>query len=116
MQLVGPRQTLQLHGTRLAEGERHMEAVTSRPLLLTAIAERVTHARQSTLRITSTHAKAGWAASVFADIAGFLDDLVRGAEQWTATERWYRILSRALRVFLKGRELRPPPLPVLTAG
>jgi len=94
--------------TRLAEPDRHMEAATSRPLLLTAIAERITHARQTTLRIASTHAKASWAAAAFTAIAGFLDGLVNGAEHLTATERWYRILSHALRFFLKGRLLRPP--------
>ena len=48
--------------TRLAEPEQHLEAVTSRPLLLTAIAERIRHSRQTTLRIASTHAKAQWAS------------------------------------------------------
>ena len=95
--------------TRLAEPGRHMEAATSRPLLLTAIAERITHARQTTLRIASTHAKAAWAATRFAAIAGFLNDLASAAEQWTAAERWSRILSHALSAFLKGRVLRPPP-------
>lgn len=94
---------------RLAEPERHMEAQTSRPLLLTAIAERITHARQTTLRIASTHAKAGWAAGVFAGVAGFLDNLATAAEQWTATERWHAILAHALRFVLKGRALKQPP-------
>jgi hypothetical protein len=31
------------------------------------------------------------------------------AEQLTAEQRWYRILSHALRRFLKGRQLHPPP-------
>ena len=94
--------------TRLAEPDKHLEAITSQPLLLTAIAERIRHARQTTLRITSTHAKATWAASVLADIADFLGGLVKAAEQSTPTERWYRILSHALRHFLGGRELKPP--------
>jgi len=33
---------------RLVEPDRHMEAITSRPLLLHAIATRVRHARQTT--------------------------------------------------------------------
>src|SRR5271166_4729419 len=40
--------------TRLAEPDRHREAITSRPLLLHAIAERVRHARQTTIKIAST--------------------------------------------------------------
>ena len=39
---------------RLAEPDRHLEAITSRPLLLSAIAERSRHARQTTLRSLST--------------------------------------------------------------
>ena len=94
---------------RLAEPTRHLEAITSRPLLLTSIAERLRHARQTTLRIASTHANAHWAADVLARIAAFLRDLTTSAEQLTPVERWYRILTHALRHFLKGRVLRPPP-------
>ena len=36
---------------RLAEPDRHLEAVTSRPLLLSAIAETTRHARQTTLKV-----------------------------------------------------------------
>ena len=94
--------------TRLAEPGTHLEAVTSRPLLLTAIAERIRHARQTTLRIASTHAKARWAARALADIAAFLGTLANAAEQLTPQQRWYRILSHALRHFLRGRVLKPP--------
>jgi hypothetical protein len=94
--------------TRLAEPEQHLEAVTSRPLLLTAIAERIRHARQTTLRIASTHAKARWATRALAGIAAFLGALTSAAEQLTPTQRWYRILSHALRHFLEGRVLKPP--------
>ena len=94
--------------TRLAEPEQHLEAVTSRPLLLTAIAERIRHARQTTLRIASTHAKAHWATRALAGIAAFLGRLANAAEQLTPQQRWYRILSHALRHFLRGRVLKPP--------
>ena len=94
--------------TRLAEPDKHLEAITSRPLLLTAIAERIRHARQTTLRIASTHAKAPWAARALAGIAAFLGTLANAAEQLTPEQRWYRILSHALRYFLRGRVLKPP--------
>ena len=93
--------------TRLAEPDKHLEAITSRPLLLTAIAERIRHARQTTLRIASATAgrmgAARWPGSppswpIWSE----------AAEQLTPTQRWYRILSHALRHFLGGRELRPP--------
>ena len=53
---------------RLAEPDKHLEAITAGPLL-SAIAERSRHARQTTLRVASSHAKAGWAASVLSGIA-----------------------------------------------
>ena len=93
---------------RLAEPDRHLEAITSRPLLLSAIAERSRHARQTTLRVASSHAKAGWAASVLSGIARFLRELVQSAEQLTAEQRWRRILAHAVRGFLNGRQLRLP--------
>lgn len=94
---------------RLAEPGQHLEAITSRPLLLTSIGALAKHARQTTLRIASAHGRAGWAAAALAEIAGFLSRLMSGAEQLTPLQRWYRILSHALRQFLQGRPLRPPP-------
>ena len=47
---------------RLAEPDRHREAITSRPLFLSAIATRTRHARQTTIRVTSSHAEAKRAA------------------------------------------------------
>ena len=93
---------------RLAEPDRHLEAITSRPLLLSAIAARSRHARQTTLRVASPHAKAGWAASVLSGIARFLRELIQSAEQLTSEQRWHRILTHAVRGFLHGRRLRLP--------
>jgi hypothetical protein len=94
---------------RLAEPDRHLEAVTSRPLLLSAIAETTRHARQTTLKVSSSHAKAGWASKVLSSIARFLRELTQNAEQLTARQRWHRILSHAVRSWLGGRKLRAPP-------
>jgi hypothetical protein len=94
---------------RLAEPDRHLEAITSRPLLLPAIAETTRHARQTTLRLSSSHAKARWAANLLSSIARFLRELTHHAEQSTASQRWHRILSRAVQSWLGGRMLRAPP-------
>jgi hypothetical protein len=94
---------------RLVEPERHMEAITSRPLLMHAIAARIRHAGQTTIRVASHHAKARWAATALAEVATFLRSVVANAEQLTRQQIWYRILSHALRKYLKGRQLRPPP-------
>jgi hypothetical protein len=94
---------------RLAEPGKHLEAITSRPLLLAGIAERTRHGRQTTLRIASTHGRAGWAQRALTTVARFLRGLIDAAEQLTADERWARILAHAVRSWLKGRQLRAPP-------
>ena len=93
---------------RLAEPDRHREAVTSRPLLLHAIAERVRHARATTIKIASTHARAVPAAKALRAVALFLHGLTKNAEQLTNRQRWREILARAFRVFLNSRPLRLP--------
>jgi hypothetical protein len=94
---------------RLIEPNRHMEAITSRPLLLHAIATRVRHARQTTIRVMSSHAAAIPAAKAFRAVAIFLRELTKNAEQLTDIQRWQQILARAFQVFLRGRQLRSPP-------
>ena len=94
---------------RLAEPDWHREAITSRPLLLHAVAERLRHARQTTIRIASTHARSVPAAQALRAVAQFLRRLARNAEQLTVPNRWREILSRAFQAFLKGRPLRAPP-------
>ena len=94
---------------RLAEPTRHMEAITSRPLLLHAIATRVRHARQTTITIASSHAKSIPVAKALHAVASFLRHLTKSAEQLTSLQRWRAILSKAFEVFLNGRLLRLPP-------
>ncbi|MGC8534140.1 MAG: transposase, partial [Rhizomicrobium sp.] len=94
---------------RLAEPGFHREAITSRPLFLSAIATRTRHARQTTIRVTSSHAQAKPAAKALARVAVFLRGLVENAEQLTSPQKWRAILSRAFQAFLKGRPLRAPP-------
>ncbi len=94
---------------RLAEPDKHLEAITSRPLLLSAIGERVRHGRQTTLRVASTHGRAGWARNALDGAARFLRSLIDTAEQLTADQRWSRILAQALKSWLHGRQLRAPP-------
>ncbi len=93
---------------RLADPEHHREAITSRPLLLSAIARKTQHAGQVTLTISSTHGMRDKARRAYVRIAGFLAALRQSAEQLDPLARWYRILSEALRHFLKGRQLLPP--------
>jgi hypothetical protein len=64
---------------RLAEPDKHLEAITSRPLLLAGIAERTRHGRQTTLRIASAHGRSRWAEHVLTGVARFLRRLAKAA-------------------------------------
>jgi hypothetical protein len=94
---------------RLADPDHRPEAITSRPLLLQAIARQSRHARQLTLTVSSTHGDQHKARRAYWRIAGFLGWLRKTAEQLDPPQRWYRILSEALKPYLKGRQLDPPP-------
>jgi DNA-binding FadR family transcriptional regulator len=78
-------------------------------LLLQAIARQTTHAGRTTLTVTSTHGDHYRARQALTRIAAFFAELRNTAEQLTALDRWYRILSQALVKFLRGRKLVPPP-------
>jgi hypothetical protein len=93
---------------RLADPDHHREAITTRPLLLSAIAQRSQHAGQVKLTISSMHGARDNAREAYVRIAGFLERLRKSAEQLDPLQRWYRILSEALRHFLRGRQLQPP--------
>jgi hypothetical protein len=93
---------------RLADPDHHREAITTRPLLLSAVARRSQHAGQVRLTVSSTRASQHRARRAYVRIACFLAELRNGAEQLEPLQRWCRILSEALRHFLKGRQLDPP--------
>lgn len=94
---------------RLADPDHHREAITRRPLMMHAIARRTEHAGRTTLTITSTHGDHDEARTAYRRIAAFFATLRSTAEQLKPLDRLYRILSEAMKKFLRGRQLRPPP-------
>ena len=62
-----------------------------------------------TLTITSPHGDHHEVRKAYRRIAAFFDSLSSTAGQLTCLDRLYRILSEAMKKFLKGRQLRPPP-------
>lgn len=90
---------------RLGIPEKHAEAITSRPLALHGIARLTRHANQTTVEVTSTHAKAPLMAAALGQVSGFLQRIKRTAEQLTQPELWRLILSAAFQHFLGGRVL-----------
>lgn len=99
---------------RLAEPKKHLEAVTSRPLLLQSIGKQTTHAGQTRISITSSHGKNKKASALLNRVANFFKELQNCAEQLSSEQRWYRILSKALSKYLHGKILELPKyLPAL---
>ena len=94
---------------RLGIGEKHAEAITSRPLALHGIARQTRHGNQTTVEITSTHAKAAQIADTLGKVSRFLKRIKTGAEQLTQPRLWKLILSAAFRYFLGGKILGSTP-------
>jgi hypothetical protein len=93
---------------RLIDPDHHREAITSRPLLLHAVARQTRHGKQTRLKITASHGTGREVRRSLARVSEFLSHIARTAGQSTDLERWCRILSRALEKYLKGRILDPP--------
>jgi hypothetical protein len=88
---------------RLGIPDKHAEAITSRPLALHGIARQTRHGNQTTVEITSMHAKAAQIAEILTKVSGFLKHIKTIAEQLTQGDRLKLILSAAFRHFLGGK-------------
>lgn len=93
---------------RLAEPDKHLEAITSRPLLLSSVGKLTETSRQKTLTITHAHGRAEAVRKTCQRIQHFFDELKTNAPQLTELDCWCRILSEAMKKYLGGRILRPP--------
>lgn len=86
--------------TRLAIPNRHTEAITSRPLLLSGVARQTTHSNQVTLTITSMHAQAPAVRRALQAVSTFLQRVRQTAEQFTSVDRWRAVLRFIYRDWL----------------
>lgn len=93
---------------RLANPDIHHEAITSRPLMLHSVGRQTSHAGQTIVTITGTHAKASVVQTAMRELACFFKELARTAEQLGLVERVKLIARRAFRKLLAA-----PPLPSL---
>jgi hypothetical protein len=85
--------------------EKHVEAVTSRPLMLYGVARENTHARQRTIRITPMHGKGRENREKIGIISSILNKIKAVAERFSPLEIWKRVLSIIFIKFLKGKIL-----------
>jgi len=96
---------------RLARPDKHHEAITSRPLLLHGVARQTKHSGQTTLTITSHHAKTTAVQVALQALNGFLSQLKTTAEQLRVSDRMKLITRQAFRYILGYFKPLPPKLP-----
>ncbi len=98
---------------RLAIPEKHHEAITSRPLLLSSIGRLTEHSRQKKMLITSTHGNVEKLKAAYRRLVEFFNELKAAAPQLTPTQCWRRILAKAMEIFrvdfTKGMKVGLPP-------
>src|ERR1700730_7496665 len=94
---------------RLADPDHHHEALTTRSLLLNAVARQTRRTGQTSLTVTTSHGRREQVQQALRGIARFFTWLKQTAEQLTPPERWALILTHALQKYLRGRKLQPPP-------
>ena len=92
---------------RLAQPEKHLEAISSRPLLMHGVAKQTMHAGKSKIKVSSQHGKSGMIQLFLGRITSFFNELKSIAEQLTKQEIWFRILSKAVEKYLNGNPLKP---------
>jgi hypothetical protein len=105
---------------RLGSPDARREAITSRPLLLSAVARRTSHAGQQQLTITPQHGDANKAKSMFANIHALLQRIKQHAEQLPCQSIWQLICDHIAatvgRLRASINAAMPPPKPPLLAG
>jgi len=95
---------------RIANPTKHHEAITSRPLLLHAVAKQTKHSGQTCLTITSNHAKSANVQVVLIALTAFLKQIKEYAEHLTIAERMTMIISHAFRLILQKSSAQFPIL------
>lgn len=94
---------------RCAQPTKAMEAIRSRPLLLSAVGRVIRHSGQTILRLTSMHGQSSMAQELLNGVSLFLSGLKNTAEQLSSQDCWQRIWDRILAPFLHSKGALPAP-------
>lgn len=92
---------------RLAHPKARLEAITSRPLLLSGIAEKTRHARQVRLTITPVHGKSGKAKALLMEVSARLQEWKINAEQLKIKTVWESVCDHLITVMTGFNWLLP---------
>jgi hypothetical protein len=92
-------------------------------LLLAGIARQTSHAEQSRMLVTLTHACADQVKAMIANVRKSLDFVLASAPQLPKSERWQLLVRYIIARILPGSSrrqtpgsARPPPIPALGSG
>lgn len=95
---------------RLAHPKARLEAITARPLLLAGIARQTSHAGQTRLLVTLTHACADHVKTMIANVRKGLDFVIASAPQLAKPERWKTLVQYIIaRILPVARRQGPSP-------
>ena len=96
---------------RLIHPDSHLEAITSRPLLLSSIGKLTQSGRQKHLTITDCHGEHEKTKTAYHDVMAFFNHLKVTARQLTGAECWQQILKKITELFeSKNSQTRPVPI------
>jgi len=96
---------------RLAIPEKHHEAITSRPLLLSSVGRFSESGRQRRMVITSTHAQTALIRRAYERVHEFFSWLKATAPQLTRHDCWRLIVTKSMEVFMGQGPPQALPLP-----
>jgi hypothetical protein len=92
---------------RLADGDAHREAITTRPALMGVVARLAEGGRRTIAHLTSTHAGSSQIREILDKIGSFTEWLSTTARQLPFEEKWTFILRVAYRKWLGSGPLEP---------
>ena len=102
--------------SRLAFPDKHHEAITSRPLLLSSIGRLVSSAGQKKLKLTSLHGHSAKLVGIYHGLSAIIQSLKLTTPQLNAKKRWAQIIAIIMEKILAqngvGNTTDPPLLPV----
>ena len=94
---------------RLAHPKTRLEAITSRPMLLSGVARLTEHAGQSRLLLTLTHAAGDQIKAMVANVRMGLNAILTSAPQLKETERWPALVRYIIDKILAAKPNLPSP-------
>jgi len=95
---------------RLAHPKTRLEAITSRPLLLSGVARLTQHAGQSRLLVTLTHVAGDQIKAMITNVRKGLDYVLANAPQLPKGRRWQILVRYIVDKIIAAKQKNTPPI------